>query len=193
MDEPAPDDKSTVDAPRSRCWKWVAGAVFVLMFLTAVFVLMYIYVWKGSDSSSDTIEENGFDWSGYGCKRNCARGNNNFEIEAGLRTYTIPNAGAFPNADTGNIPLPKGAAADIYTRTFVGTSGNFCQNYDGSGGPLGPCLQVSCPRQASSAQQLWLILITVKLWLILITVKLWLILIALTLCRCVCRSAPVIL
>jgi FtsP/CotA-like multicopper oxidase with cupredoxin domain len=62
-----------------------------------------------------------------------------FEIEARLESYGVPGsaaAGDF-NGDIG-----------MFTRTFVGTQGSFCSlsddapAYDGSTGPLGPCLQV---------------------------------------------------
>jgi hypothetical protein len=80
-----------------------------------------------------------YEWSGFGCDRQCARGDVNFVMEARLKTYKLPGSGAKGQADT-----PEDAS--MYTRTWVGTEGPFCElgsgtgAYDGSSGPVGPCL-----------------------------------------------------
>jgi FtsP/CotA-like multicopper oxidase with cupredoxin domain len=83
----------------------------------------------------------GYEWSGFGCDRNCSKGDVNYIIQARLEQYTMPRS-----ADA--APGLWNSTAAMFTRTFVGASGGpYCRGengepYDGSSGPLGPCLTV---------------------------------------------------
>lgn len=110
---------------------------------------------------------NGVPGSGYGpCEM---KGDVHFEIEARLEEYQIPgSAKGISNRKKRKSRSSKshslqGQIADgndisMYTRTWVGTSGPFCDmssdstgGYDGSAGPIGPCLQVR-PGQTMTVQ-----------------------------------------
>jgi hypothetical protein len=97
-------------------------------------------VQKESDNAILELGAPGYLWSGFGESRQCNAANyghanaasSDYEVEANLVSYRVP--GLTPNERT-------------YTRSWVGASGTFCngddgQPYDGSTGPLGPCLQV---------------------------------------------------
>ena len=129
-------DKTTTKSP-CRLRYVLAVAVLVALVLIPTLVLSWYYVWR---SETTVSPDEGYLWSGYGCDVECARGDVNYEIEARLATYTLAGGGAAPGFTAGQDPT-------MYTRTFVGTSGTFCSGpdglpYDGSTGPLGPCLQV---------------------------------------------------
>lgn len=107
--------------------------------------------------------------SGYGP---CAmKGDVHFDIEARFETYPVPGS-ANAMADRQNrkssdqksrkLKGVESSNADgdisMYTRTWVGTSGPFCDmstsstgGYDGSAGPIGPCIQVK-PGQTMTIQ-----------------------------------------
>ena len=78
--------------------------------------------------------------SGYGCDSACDSGDVHYTIEALLDTYSVPGSENSTLSKTGN-PI------SMFTRTFVGVtsqSSPFCDGgYNGSTGPLGPCLQVN--------------------------------------------------
>lgn len=89
----------------------------------------------------DIKANQGYLWSGFGCSRECGRADVNFVMEARLERYTLPGS-----ADA--APGMWRLEASTYTRTFVGVSGPFCAGedgrpYDGSAGPIGPCLTVN--------------------------------------------------
>ena len=84
---------------------------------------------------------NGIPGSGYGCSTQCnAGGSVHYTLEVKLDTYTIPGSKNSTLSQNGND-------LKMFTRTFVGVtdeSSPFCMNgYNGSTGPLGPCLQVN--------------------------------------------------
>jgi FtsP/CotA-like multicopper oxidase with cupredoxin domain len=82
--------------------------------------------------------------SGYGCDNPCNTGDKNYVVHAEINTYTMKNSGHVHNPQ----PLsPDGQDIAYQTRTFVGQSelsSPFCLNgYNGTTGPLGPCLSVN--------------------------------------------------
>lgn len=83
---------------------------------------------------------NGVPGSGYGCDNPCDSGDVHYTIEATLATYPVPGS------QNTSLSL-NGKELSMFTRTFVGVvdqSSPFCMNgYNGSTGPLGPCLIVN--------------------------------------------------
>ena len=79
--------------------------------------------------------------SGYGCSNQCSSGADvHYVVKAKMEKYTIP----------GSKNMFKDGRKDdfqVHTRTFVGVddeSSPFCDNaFDGTDGPLGPCLRVN--------------------------------------------------
>lgn len=108
--------------------------------------------------------------SGYGP---CAmKGDVHFEIDADFETYPIPgSANGIDNRRNrksrnhksqklrgAEASVADGEDISMYTRTWIGKSGPFCDmssestgGYDGSAGPIGPCLQVK-PGQTMTIQ-----------------------------------------
>ncbi|GKY96574.1 hypothetical protein MPSEU_000617000 [Mayamaea pseudoterrestris] len=97
-----------------------------------------------ADSSTFGPFPNGVPGSGYGCENKCNSGDKNYVIYAKIRTYNMVNSG---QVDTPQSLSPDGNDIAYMTRTFIGkpsASSPFCQNgYDGTTGPLGPCLSVN--------------------------------------------------
>jgi hypothetical protein len=78
--------------------------------------------------------------SGFGCNKTCNSGNVNCVIQAKIATYDIPGSGK------SRLGV-NGQDVKMFTRTFEGVpklSSPFCQDgYDGTSGPLGPCITVN--------------------------------------------------
>ena len=118
--------------PRSRCIFFCGTLVAVAVSGAAIFA------W--AESRGGPLDP-GYLWSGYGCTLDCGRGDVNYELDARLERYVLPGSA---NA----APGQWSEEAAMYTRTFVGTSGPFCAGedgraYNGSTGPIGPCLTVN--------------------------------------------------
>ena len=82
--------------------------------------------------------------SGYGCDNPCNDGDVNYVIEASLQTYTVPGSKMAPSIANGKDDL------SMFTRTFTGGADSksaFCKDYDGTTGPLGPCITVNPGQQ----------------------------------------------
>ena len=105
-------------------------SLFMLMLFCSPFagggIALAVYFSMRSKTAS-------YEWSGYGCTRQCDLGDVNYVLEARLESYKVPGSAAAFSDWTED--------ASMYARTWVGTSGSFCNNNDdGSSGPLGPCL-----------------------------------------------------
>ena len=89
---------------------------------------------------------NGVPGSGYGCSNTCGGPQDDadvyYTIRASIETYEVPNS---ENITGFPADRPAGPVS-MLTRTFTGVpeeSSPFCDNgYDGTTGPLGPCLKV---------------------------------------------------
>eukprot|EP00978_Attheya_sp_CCMP212_P003455 scaffold7147_cov90-Attheya_sp.AAC.1 len=107
--------------------------------------LLLIALVAGSALAKTTIKgpyNNGVEGSGFGCDNPCNDGDVNYVIRASLETYTIKGT---KNRDAAGFP--PGEDVKAFTRTFTGVnqpgSSPFCNNDDGTTGPLNPCLTVN--------------------------------------------------
>eukprot|EP00665_Eupelagonemidae_sp_cell47_P011946 gene11945-4477_t len=101
----------------------------------------------------------GFMWSGFGVSDDdCASGDVNYVLEARIEKYPLANSAGL--VDCGPPDCDPEEDAYMYTRTWVGVkdkSSPFCElsegegPYDGSTGPMGPCLAVN-PGQTLTVQ-----------------------------------------
>jgi hypothetical protein len=154
------DDKLITDAKQANRMTAFQRALAILAAIVVVCGLgislgvrsVRCHMFGAHCSSSPQFASGRYDWSGYGVSSgDCARGDVNFEIEARIATYELPGSGA-AHTQFG-APWAASETASMYTRTWVGKSGPFCHGgltdlrhptpYDGTAGPLGPCLTVN--------------------------------------------------
>ena len=86
---------------------------FLVLLLGSLAAVWVVVAARKTDSAELGYS---YEWSGYGCGRQCDLGDNNYVLEARLGTYSMPGSGNNPNVEWTSD-------ASMYTRTWVGTEG----------------------------------------------------------------------
>lgn len=135
-DEHAPSNKNRLKRMAAKirfsgCYHdRVKPVVALVAFITVVVIAAIVC------SETRAQPTAGYKWSGYLVgEEHCAQGDVNYVLEARIETYVLRGSTGARSNWTQDVSMK--------TRTFVGVSGPFCDDNDGTGGPLGPCLQVN--------------------------------------------------